>query len=229
MTELPLILIIEDNPEIGPFVAMELQSEGYRTELASDGFSGLTKFRNLQPDLLILDWEMPNMSGIDVCRRVRQSSHVPIIMLTAKEALHDKVAGLDAGANDYLSKPFELEELLARVRVQLRTRQLDPLKHLTFGELEMNLQTHEVQRNGIPLDLSPREFDLLKYLMAHPRQVLSKAQIFEQVWGWDAEGHENAVEVYVHSLRSKLEQNQAPRLIQTKRGVGYLLREPAAD
>lgn len=228
MADAPLILIVEDNDEIGPFVAMELESEGYRTELATDGLNGLMKFRQLSPDLLILDWEMPKMSGLDVCRRVRQSSHVPIIMLTAKQTVNDKVDGLDAGANDYLSKPFELDELLARVRVQLRNHQPAELSLLVFEDLEMNLQTHEVERAGQKLELSPKEFELLKYFLEHPRMVLSKSQIFERVWGWDAEGGENAVEVYVHSLRGKLEQGQQARLIHTKRGVGYILREADA-
>lgn len=219
------ILLVEDNPEIGPFLALELESEGYRVELAVDGMSGLVKFRQLQPDLLILDWEMPKMSGLEVCRRVRQSSHVPIIMLTAKNNLQERIEGLDAGANDYLGKPFELEELLARVRAQLRGSKKPELNLLVLADLEMNLHTHEVRRAEQLLDLSPKEFDLLKYLLQHPRQVLSKSQIFETVWGWDAEGGENSVEVYVHSLRAKLEQNGGSRLIQTKRGAGYMLRE----
>ena len=128
----PLILLVEDNAEIGPFVQLELESEGYRVELATDGQTGLMKFRQLEPDLLILDWELPRMSGVEVCRRVRQSSHVPVLMLTAKKEIHDRVEGLDAGANDYLIKPFELDELLARVRAQLRSRQKPDLTRLIF-------------------------------------------------------------------------------------------------
>lgn len=221
----PLILIIEDNQEIGPFVAMELESEGYRVELASDGQNGLMKFRQLAPDMLILDWDLPRLSGVEICRRVRQSSHVPVLMLTAKHSVQERVEGLDAGANDYLTKPFELDELLARVRAQLRSRQAAPLSQLVFQNLEMNLQTHEVRRGERRLELSPKEFELLRYLMEHPRQVLSKSQIYETVWGWDGEGGENSVEVYVHSLRAKLEAEQQPRLIQTRRGVGYLLQQ----
>lgn len=225
MENSPLILLVEDNEEIGPFVALELESEGYRVELVTDGQNGLIKFRQLQPDLLILDWELPRMTGLDVCRRVRQSSHVPILMLTAKQSVKDRVEGLDAGANDYLVKPFELDELLARVRAQLRTRQQIPLPILSFADLEMNLQEHVVVRGQHKLELSPKEFDLLKYLLENPRQVLSKAQIFESFWGWDAAGGESSVEVYVHSLRNKLEAGNLPRLIQTRRGVGYLLKE----
>lgn len=225
MQDPALILLVEDNEEIGPFLAMELESEGYRVELATDGLNGLMKFRQLMPDLLILDWEMPKLSGVEVCRRVRQSSHVPILMLTAKNNVQERIEGLDAGANDYLGKPFELDELLARVRAQLRSRSKPELHLLVLADLEMNLQTHEVRRAEQLLELSPKEFDLLKYLLQHPRQVLSKSQIFETVWGWDAEGGENSVEVYVHSLRGKLEQNGGLRLIHTKRGVGYMLRE----
>lgn len=225
MENQPLILLVEDNEEIGPFVAMELESEGYRVEWVADGQNGLMKFRQLLPDLLILDWDLPRISGVELCKRVRQSSHVPILMLTAKSAVQERVEGLDAGANDYLTKPFELEELLARVRAQLRTHQKTALPLLTYADLEMDLQMHVVSRNGRPLDLSPKEFDLLKYLLQNPRQVLSKSQIFEAVWGWDAEGGENSVEVYIHSLRNKLEEGDAPRLIQTRRGVGYLLHE----
>lgn len=228
MSHHPLILIVEDNEEIGPFVSMELESEGYRVELATDGQTGLMKFRQLEPDLLILDWELPRMSGVELCRRVRQSSHVPILMLTAKKEVIDRVTGLDAGANDYLVKPFELDELLARVRAQLRSRERTALTALVFADLEMNLRIHEVSRGPRKLELSPKEFDLLKYLMQHPRQVLSKTQIFERVWGWDADGGESSVEVYVHSLRNKLESGGEARLIQTRRGVGYLLQEVEA-
>ncbi|HEY9841730.1 MAG: response regulator transcription factor [Candidatus Sericytochromatia bacterium] len=224
----PLILIVEDNEEIGPFLAMELETEGYRVELVTDGQTGLMKFRQLEPDMLILDWELPRMSGVELCRRIRQSSHVPILMLTAKQALQERVEGLDAGANDYLVKPFELDELLARIRAQLRAKQRGPLAKLEFADLEMNLQVYQVRRGERQLELSPKEFDLLKYLLEHPRQVLSKSQIFESVWGWDSEGGDSNVEVLVHSLRGKLEEGGEPRLIQTRRGVGYLLQASEA-
>jgi DNA-binding response OmpR family regulator len=219
------IVLVDDNDEMSVFLKMELECEGYEVIVAKDGQDGLLKIRQLEPDLVILDWEMPKMGGVDVCRRLRQSSDVPVLMVTAKKDLKERVEGLDSGANDYLVKPFELDELLARVRALLRLKKPSQKTEIKFSDISLNLQTYEVSCSGELLDLSRKEFDLLFYLMQHPNQVLSKTQIYENVWGWDADGSEKAVEVYVHSLRNKLAKNGRAHLIQTKRGVGYILKE----
>ncbi len=219
------IILVDDNEEMSTFLKMELECEGYQVEVAKDGVQGLTKIRQSAPDLVILDWEMPQMSGVDVCRRLRQNSNVPILMVTAKKELKERVEGLDSGANDYLIKPFELDELLARVRALLRLNKPVQKMEIRFSDISLNLQTYEVKCSGEILDLSRKEFDLLYFFMQNPNQVLTKSQIYEKVWGWDADGNEKAVEVYVHSLRNKLEKNEMAHLIQTKRGVGYILKE----
>ncbi|HEY9839381.1 MAG TPA: response regulator transcription factor [Candidatus Obscuribacterales bacterium] len=218
------ILIVDDNVELATFNRLELEGEGYEVDLAHDGQNGLMKFRLNPPDLVVLDWEMPGMDGVEVCARMRKSSHVPILMLTAKSGVSDRVAGLDAGANDYLTKPFHLEELLARIRALLRSSRPQELEELFYEDVALNLQTHEAWRDQVKLDLSPKEFELLKSFLLSPGRVLTKSQLFEQVWGWSSDSQDNAVEVYVHSLRGKLEQGGKPRLIQTRRGVGYLLK-----
>ncbi|MEZ0369617.1 MAG: response regulator transcription factor [Candidatus Sericytochromatia bacterium] len=218
------ILIVDDNVELATFNRLELEGEGYVVDLAHDGQNGLMKFRLNPPDLVVLDWEMPGMDGVEVCARMRKSSHVPILMLTAKSGVSDRVAGLDAGANDYLTKPFHLEELLARIRALLRSSRPQELEELFYEDVALNLQTHEAWRDQVKLDLSPKEFELLKSFLLSPGRVLTKSQLFEQVWGWSSDSQDNAVEVYVHSLRGKLEQGGKPRLIQTRRGVGYLLK-----
>jgi DNA-binding response OmpR family regulator len=219
------IILVDDNNEMSTFLKMELECEGYQVEVAIDGVQGLTKVRQFEPDLVILDWEMPQMSGVDVCRRLRQNSNVPILMVTAKKELKERVEGLDSGANDYLIKPFELDELLARVRALLRLNKPVQKNEIKFSSLIVNLQTCEVQCAGEVLDLSRKEFDLLYFFMQNPNQLLTKSQIYEKVWGWDADGNEKAVEVYVHSLRNKLEKNGMAHLIHTKRGMGYILKE----
>jgi DNA-binding response OmpR family regulator len=221
----PIIVLVDDNDEMSVFLKMELECEGYQVEVAKDGQQGLVKIRQFEPDLVILDWEMPKMSGVDVCRRLRQSSEVPILMVTAKKNLKERVEGLDAGANDYLIKPFELEELLARVRALLRASKPAAKKEIKFSDILINLETFEVSCSGEKLDLSRKEFDLLYYFLQNPNKVLTKSQIYETVWGWDADGNEKAVEVYVHSIRNKLEKNGLAHLIQTKRGMGYILKE----
>ena len=204
------------------FVAMELEAEGYRVEVAHDGQAGLMKFRQTNPDLLVLDWDMPKMSGLDVCKRVRRSSDVPIIMLTAKSEIQHKVSGLDSGANDYLVKPYELDELLARIRAQIRMRKPAEVQELNYADVSMDLQLHTVKRGERELDLSPKEFEILKYMLEHPEQVLSKDQIYDRVWGWESDNLD-IVEVYISTLRRKMEENGAPRLLRTRRGFGYLL------
>jgi two-component system response regulator MprA len=213
------ILVIDDAPKIVDFIRRGLTYEGYIVDVAYDGQSGLDQARREPPDLVMLDVMMPGLDGIEVCRQLRASpgGDVPILMLTAKDAVSDRVAGLDAGADDYLVKPFAFNELLARIRALLRRRQVP--------ELTLNSTTHEVIRGGRPIALTAKEFDLLELFMRHPRQVLTRDIIYERVWGYDFGGESNIVEVYIRYLRAKLEAGDAPRLLQTVRGVGYALRE----
>jgi DNA-binding response OmpR family regulator len=220
------ILVVEDEVKLAQFIEQELKYESYVVTVANDGLAGLTSAREIQPDLILLDWMLPGISGLEICRRLRQSGdRVPIILLTAKDEISDRVAGLDAGADDYLVKPFSLEELLARVRAHLRRTQEDNPNLLQFLDLQLNRSSREVKRGDRPLELTAKEFDLLEYLMSHPRQVLKRDQILERVWGYDFMGDSNIIEVYVRYLRLKLEAEQEKRLIQTVRGVGYVLRE----
>ncbi len=220
------ILLVEDEERLARFIELELTSEGYSISVAHDGFTGLTMARESPPDLLILDWMMPGMTGLEVCRRLRATgSKVPVILLTAKDEVSDRVAGLDAGADDYVVKPFSIEELLARVRAHLRRNHEDNPDLLQFDDLTLNRSSREVHRNGRSIELTAKEFELLDYLISHPRQVITRDQILEKVWGYDFMGDSNIIEVYVRYLRLKLEENQEKRLIQTVRGVGYVLRE----
>jgi DNA-binding response OmpR family regulator len=218
--------VIEDEAKLARFVELELQYEGYQVTVAGDGLTGLTRIRELKPDLVILDWMLPGLSGIDICRRLRQTGeNIPVILLTAKDEVGDRVAGLDAGADDYLVKPFNIEELLARIRVQVRRSQKSEREYLAFQDLSLDRRSREVKRGDRAIELTVKEFDLLEYLMIHPRQVLTRDQILEQVWGYDFMGDSNIIEVYIRYLRLKLEANQEKRIIQTVRGVGYVLRE----
>lgn len=220
------ILVVEDEVKLAKFIQLELSYEGYQVSVAHDGLAGLTAARETHPDLVILDWMLPGVSGLEICRRLRTTGDkVPIILLTAKDEVSDRVAGLDAGADDYVVKPFSVEELLARVRAHLRrTQEADP-DILQFADLSLNRSTREVRRGERLIELTAKEFDLLEYLIAHPRQVLTRDRILEQVWGYDFMGDSNIIEVYVRYIRLKLEANNEPRLIQTVRGVGYVLRE----
>ncbi|MBF2000095.1 MAG: response regulator transcription factor [Synechococcales cyanobacterium C42_A2020_086] len=220
------ILLVEDEVKLARFVELELSSEGYTLHVAHDGLTGLTMARESQPDLIILDWMMPGMSGLEVCRRLRATGNkVPVILLTAKDEVSDRVAGLDAGADDYVVKPFSIEELLARVRAHLRRTHEDNPDLLQFSDLTLNRRTREVNRNGRAIDLTAKEFDLLDYLISHPRQVITRDQILEKVWGYDFMGDSNIIEVYIRYLRLKLEEQGEKRLIQTVRSVGYVLKE----
>jgi DNA-binding response OmpR family regulator len=220
------ILVVEDEAKLARFIELELSYEGYQVSLADDGLTGLTTARESKPDLIILDWMLPGLTGLEVCRRLRSTGEkVPIILLTAKDEVSDRVAGLDAGADDYVVKPFSIEELLARVRAHLRRMQEAEPETLYFEDLSLNRQTREVLRGNRLIDLTAKEFDLLDYLMTHPRQVITRDRILEQVWGYDFLGDSNIIEVYIRYLRLKLEANQEKRLIQTVRGVGYVLRE----
>ena len=220
------ILLVEDEAKLAQFVELELTHEGYRVTTAVDGITGLTVAREQHPDLIILDWMLPGFSGLEICRRLRSTGDkVPVILLTAKDEIRDRVEGLDAGADDYMVKPFSIEELLARVRAHLRRTQEEDPEVLQFADLTLNQRTREVLRSDREIELTAKEFDLLVYLMMHPRQVLTRDRILEQVWGYDFMGDSNIIEVYVRYLRLKLEENQEKRLIQTVRGVGYVLRE----
>ncbi|NJL78818.1 MAG: response regulator transcription factor [Richelia sp. RM2_1_2] len=221
------ILLVEDEVKLAKFVELELGFEGYQVSVANDGLTGLTMARESQPDLILLDWMLPGMTGLEICRRLRSTGDkVPIILLTAKDEVNDRVAGLDAGADDYVVKPFSVEELLARVRARIRRTSEESSENvLQFEDLKLNRSTREVYRNSRLIDLTAKEFDLLEYLLSHPRQVITRDRILEEVWGYDFMGDSNIIEVYVRYLRLKLEANQEKRLIQTVRGVGYVLRE----
>lgn len=219
------ILVVDDDPEIVSFLKRGLAYEGYTIDTAGDGTEALAKAREREPDLVILDIMMPGLDGIEVSRRLRQASEVPILMLTAKATVADRVAGLDSGADDYLVKPFAFDELLARIRALLRRRQPAEGEALRFMDLSLNTATREVTRGDDIIQLTAQEFDLLELFLRHPRQVLKRDTIYEKVWGYDFGGESNVIEVYMRYLRSKLEAGGQPRLIHTVRGVGYVLKE----
>ena len=233
------ILIVEDEIEIAQAVKDELEYEGYEVTMAHDGVTGLTAARQSEFELIILDWMLPGLTGIEICRRLRQTaSSVPIIFLTAQSEIGERVDGLDAGANDYLTKPFRIEELLARVRSTLRraaeTQKCKSRNLRKFADLQLNLSTRQVHRRDRPIELTAKEFEILQYFVDHPQQVLSRQQILDRVWNYDfidssyGNGQsDRLVEVHVRHLRQKLEAKQEPRLIQTVRGIGYVLREEA--
>jgi two-component system response regulator MprA len=226
MTPSEHILVIEDERQIADLLRRGLLYEGYSVEVAADGEAGLAAARDRPPDLILLDLMLPGIDGLTVCRRLRAASGVPTLILTAKDAVPDRVAGLDAGADDYLVKPFSFDELLARVRAQLRRRQPAATEEeLSFADLRANPGTREVFRGDRQLGLTAREFDLLLLFMQHPRQVLTRDVLYERIWGYDFGGESNIIEVYIRYLRSKLEEGGEPRLLQTMRGVGYVLRQ----
>ncbi|NES87120.1 MAG: response regulator transcription factor [Moorea sp. SIO2B7] len=220
------ILVVEDEAKLAHFIQLELGYEGYQVTVAHDGLAGLTAARESHPDLILLDWMLPGASGLEICRRLRLTGDkVPIILLTAKDEVSDRVAGLDAGADDYIVKPFSIEELLARIRANIRRNKENDSDLLQFSDLRLNRTTREVYRGNRLIGLTAKEFDLLEYLISHPRQVLTRDQILERVWGYDFMGDSNIIEVYIRYLRLKLEANKETRLIQTVRSVGYVLRE----
>ncbi len=222
------ILVIEDDPAILRLLQRGLSMEGYQVETATNGESGLKLFQEKQPDLIVLDLMLPGMDGLEVCQRIRQKSKLPILILTAKDAVQDRVEGLDAGADDYLVKPFNLEELLARIRALLRRTEQERQPVLRFADVTIDTTTREVRRGDRKLELTKKEYQLLELFMRHPRQVLTREMIFDRIWGYDFGGESNVLEVYIRYLRQKLEQNGEPRLIHTVRGVGYVMREPAS-
>jgi two-component system, OmpR family, response regulator MprA len=223
------ILVVDDEAAVRESLRRALQLEGYDVELASNGAEALDRLRSQasEPDAIVLDVLMPEVDGLEVARRLRRGgSSVPILMLTARAAVDDRVSGLDAGADDYLVKPFALEELHARLRALLRRGGNGTGEVLRFADLEMNPATREVSRAGEPIELTRTEFSLLELFMLNPRQVLTRSIIFERVWGYDFGYGSNSLDVYVGYLRRKTEAGGKPRLIQTVRGVGYALREP---
>jgi two-component system response regulator MprA len=222
-----LILVIEDEEKILDFLRRGLIYEGYRVETAVDGTVGLASARDNPPDLVILDWMLPGIDGLEVCRRLRAASNVPILMLTAKDAVSDRVQGLDAGADDYLVKPFALDEVLARLRALLRRAKPEAPEILTFADLRLDTGTHQAFRGERPIELTAKEYELLELFLQHPRQVLTREVIYDRVWGYDFGGESNIIEVYVRYLRQKTEAEDEPRLLHTVRGVGYVLRELA--
>lgn len=227
------ILVVEDERQIARFLELELLHEGYRVILASNGIEALIQARQNWPDLVVLDVMTPGIDGLEVCRRLRSGSgsapDLPIIMVTAKESIPDRVTGLKTGADDYLTKPFSIEELLARIEALLRRSGAarsgaDSEQVLRLADLVVNTATREVKRHHTVIELTTKEYELLEYFLRHPRHVLSREQIYEAVWGYDFEGESNVLEVYIRYLRNKLD-SQGPRLIHTVRGAGYVLKE----
>jgi two-component system response regulator MprA len=222
------ILVVDDERAVRESLRRALELEGYEIELAADGNEALDRLESAsEPDAMILDLLMPGVDGLEVCRRLRVTgSKLPVLMLTARTEIENRVAGLDAGADDYVTKPFALEELLARVRALLRRTTDESGELLQFADLELDPATREVRRAGRPIELTRTEFSLLELFMRNPRQVLTRSIIFERVWGYDFGFASNSLDVYIGYLRRKTEAGDEPRLIQTVRGVGYALREP---
>jgi two-component system response regulator MprA len=221
------ILVIEDEERIVRFLQRGLTYEGYDVKSALDGESGLELAEASPPDLVVLDVMLPELDGLEVCRQLRQTGDIPILMLTAKDAVEDRVRGLDAGADDYLVKPFALDELLARIRALLRRTKSEVPPVLNYVDLKLDTGTHQAFRGERSVELTAKEYELLELFMRHPRQVLTRDVIFDRVWSYDFGGESNIIEVYVRYLRQKLEADGEARLIHTVRGVGYVLREPA--
>jgi len=220
----PRVLVVEDDEEIAQVLQRSLRLEGYEVRVAGDGETALDQSAAFNPDLVILDLGLPKLDGMEVARRLRSADDVPILMLTARDALEARVEGLDAGADDYLVKPFERQELLARLRALLRRRPPRGSASVVVGDLALNPDTHEVSRNGREIDLTQREFELLEYLMRNERIVVPRQRLLEEVWGYDPFATTNTIEVFVSNLRRKLESGGEARLLHTIRGAGYVLR-----
>ncbi len=227
------VLIIEDEKSIADIIRFNLIKEGYETDTAHDGKTGLEKALSTKPDLILLDVMLPIMDGFQVCKKIRESSIVPIVMLTAKEEEVDKVLGLELGADDYITKPFGMRELIARIKANIRRTDLvsslqdTPSNVQEFGNLSIDLNRYEVQKDGVPLELTLREFELLKYLAERESRVFSREQLLEEVWGYEYYGDIRTVDVTVRRLREKLEDDSSnPSYIMTKRGIGYYFRRP---
>ena len=220
----PRVLVIEDDEDIAQALQRSLRMEGYEVRAAVDGHSALEQGHSFAPDLVILDLGLPGIDGLEVARMLRADDDVPILILTARDALESRVEGLDAGADDYLVKPFERQELLARMRALLRRRPPRGMAPLRVGDLSLNPDTHEVARGGREIDLTQREFELLEYLMRNERLVVSRERLLEEVWGYDPMAMTNTIDVFISNLRRKLESGGEPRVLHTKRGAGYVIK-----
>lgn len=223
------LLVVEDEPNLLEVLAASLRYAGFDAVTATTGQEALTEARRTRPDVVVLDVMLPDMDGFEVLRRLRASAPVPVLFLTARDATEDKVRGLTIGGDDYITKPFSLEEVIARIHAVLRRQHPSdaaPAARLTFSDIELDQETYEVWRSGERISLSPTEFKLLRYFMANPGRVLSKAQILDHVWDYDFSGDSGIVETYIHALRRKLGEPHA-RLIHNLRGIGYVLRVPS--
>jgi DNA-binding response OmpR family regulator len=227
------ILVVDDETTLRETLVEALETEGFRVVAAADGREALTKFRAERPDLVLLDLMLPELSGIEVCRIIRAESGVPIVMLTAKDSELDKVVGLELGADDYVTKPFSLRELSARIRALFRRSEQSvaveaPPAAVDLGRVQVDLAGHRLLRDGQTLSIKPKAFELLAFLIRHPGQVFTRDQLLERVWGYDYAGETRTVDVHVHWLRSQVEEDPAsPQFIHTVRGVGYVFRRPA--
>ncbi len=223
------VLVVEDDEAIADVLRRTLRQEGHDVRSTGDGIEALRAAEEFVPDLVVLDLGLPGLDGVEVCRRLRAESDVPILILTARADLDDRVDGLDSGADDYLVKPFERQELLARMRALMRRRPPRGSAALVVGDLRLNADTREVVRGKRVLDLTNREFELLEYLMRNDRLVVSRERLLEDVWGYDPMAMTNTIDVFISNLRRKLEQGDEPRLLHTKRGAGYVVRAPRED
>jgi two-component system response regulator MprA len=217
-------LVVEDSVELTRLLELKLGQAGYEVHCESDGYLGLARARRDQADLVILDRNLPGLDGLEICKRVREALDVPILMLTAAGEVQDRVDGLESGANDYLPKPFAMDELLARVKAQLRSRSRAPRTRLVVGDLSLDTERREVRRGDRLLALTPREFELLGCLMENAGRVMTRDRLIEKIWGYDFDGEENVLEVFIRTLRTKVEQPGLPKLIHTRRGVGYVVQ-----
>ena len=220
------VLVIEDDTEITEVLRRTLRQEGHEVRSAADGVAALEVAEDFVPDLVILDLGLPKLDGVEVCRRLRAESDAPILILTARTQTDDRVEGLDSGADDYLVKPFERQELLARMRALLRRRPPRGTASLAVADLRLNPDTREVHRGDRQIELTNREFELLEYLMRNERLVISRERLLEEVWGYDPMALTNTIDVFISNLRRKLEASGEPRILHTKRGAGYVIRAP---